>query len=160
MEQNLGSGRAGASRGVTKPPAGAQSYSSLFVRLGKATISDDSWVTGSRKVVEPSMMYFKRAKVSYQLAACSSRRKICSVTMVPGLYSAKVREGGVFHGCPFSPPRISLQYSFKDNISNIFGRIVPKSGEFAMRKWLEIAVCQMGLIGGSLNPEADNDLEN
>ena len=46
-EQNMGSGRAGVSSGVTEPPAGSLSYSRLFVRLGKATSSDDSLVTGS-----------------------------------------------------------------------------------------------------------------
>jgi hypothetical protein len=46
-------------------------------------------------------------------------------------------------------------FFLEDNVSNIFGRIVPKSGEFTMEKWREIAVCRMGLIGRSLNPEAD-----
>ena len=32
---------------------------------------------------------------SYQVAACSSRGKICAVTTVPGLYSAKGLGGGV-----------------------------------------------------------------
>ena len=37
--------------------------------------------------------------------------------------------GGVFHGDPFSPPGFLFERFSKDNISNVFGRIVQKSGE-------------------------------
>ena len=47
-------------------------------------------------VVKPSMMYLQKTMVSYQVAACRSREKICAVTTVPGLYSPKVWEGVFF----------------------------------------------------------------
>ena len=63
--------------------------------------------------------------------ACTMRRTICRAATCLRLGVGFLRrkdlcEGGVFYGDPFSTPRISLKYSFKDYISNDFGPIVPK----------------------------------
>ena len=78
-EQNMGSGRAGATSGVTGPPAGAQSHSGLFVRLGKATLvmTARSWGAGggdgqAQQEVHQRVVERMSAMVSYQRTACSS----------------------------------------------------------------------------------------
>ena len=78
-EQNMGSGRAGVSSGVTEPPAGSLSYSRLFVRLGKATLvmTARSWGAGggdgqAQQEVHQRVVEGMSAMVSYQRIACSS----------------------------------------------------------------------------------------
>ena len=86
---------------------------------------------------------------------CISRENFV-VTMGPRLYSAwGANGGGVFHGRPFSPPRISFQHSQRIMFQTFLAGLCRNRCLSAMEKWREIAVRRMGLIGGSLNPEAE-----
>ena len=56
----------------------------------------------------------------------------------------KIVEGGVFHGKPFSPPGIIFETFLKDNVSNVFGRMVPNSLETAIKLWREKLLSGVG----------------